>query len=126
MRFKFNFHQVDYSQALTTYCQEEIERAGRFLLKEGACQVYFRFGRYDCQVQVDVSSPWGHFKASAKNENFYLAVDDVAMKLGKQFLKLKEKHQHHKKVERSKRGKMRRLNAQLEYDNSPFFKKQVA
>lgn len=126
MRFKFNFHQVDYSQALTTYCQEEIERVGRFLLKEGTCQVYFRFGRYDCQVQVDVSSPWGYFKASSKNENFYLAVDDIAMKLGKQFLKHKEKHQHHKKYERSKRGKMRRLNAQLEYDNSPYFKKQVA
>lgn len=125
MRFKFNFHQVDFSQALTTYCQEEIEKAGRFLLKDSTTQVYFRFGRYDCQVQVDVNSPWGHFKATAKNENFYKAVDEVAEKLSKQFQKYKEKHQNHKKVDRSKRGKMRRLNTQLEYDNSPYFKKSA-
>ena len=123
MRFKFNFHQVDYSQSLTTYCQEEVEKVGRFLLADSTTQVYFRFGKFDCHVQIDVNSPWGHFKATAKNENFYLAVDDVAEKLGKQFQKYKEKHQNHKKAERSKHGRMRRLNSQLEYDNSPYFKK---
>lgn len=125
MRFKFNFHQVDYSQALATYCQDEIEKVGRFLLKESTCNVYFRNGRYNSEVQVDVNSPWGHFKATAKHENFYLAVDDVASKLSKQFQKYKEKHQSHKKPDRSKSGKLRRVNSQLEYNNSPYLKKSA-
>jgi ribosomal subunit interface protein len=125
MKFKFNFHQVDSSQALAAYCQEEFERIGRFLLNDSTWQVVFRFGRYDCQVQADVNSPWGHFKATGKSDNFYRAVDEVADKLGKQFRKYKDRHQNHKKFDRSKRGKLRRLNAQLEYDNTPYFKKSA-
>lgn len=120
MKFKFNFHQVDASQSLMIYTQEEIEKAGRFLLAEGSCQVYYRMGRHDCRVQVDVNSAWGHFKASSQNQNFYLATDEVAQKLSKQFKKAKEKHQNHHKLERSKQGRMKRLNPQLEFDQSPF------
>jgi len=120
MRFKFNFHQVDHSQALEIYTEEEILKVGRFLLKDSTCNIFYRKGRYECHAQVDVNSPWGHFKATASANNFYAAVNEVAEKLGRQFQKHKEKHQNHKKFDRSKRGKVRRLNAQLEYDNTPF------
>lgn len=123
MRFKFNFHQVDPSQALMVYAQEELEKVARFLLTDGSCQAFFRMGRFDCQVQFDINSPWGHFKATAKGENFYQAVNEAAEKLSKQFLKTKEKHQNHKKFERSKRGRLKRVNPSLEYDNSPYYKK---
>jgi ribosomal subunit interface protein len=126
MKFKFNFHQVDSSQALILYSQDEIEKAARYLLTDGSCQVFFRRGRYDCQVQVDINSPWGHFKASGKGADFYSATDDIADKLSKQFKKSKEIHQDHKKVERSKQGRMKRVNSQLEYDNSPFIKSKKA
>ena len=120
MKYKFNFHQVDPSQALMVYTQEEIEKASRLLLTDGSCQVFYRMGRHDCQIQVDVSSPWGHFKATGKAENFYAAMDEVAQKLSKQFKKIKEKHQSHHKAERSKHGRLKRVNPQLEFDNSPF------
>jgi len=125
MKFKFNFHQVDPSQALTVYSQEEIEKVSRFLLTEGSCQVFYRLGRHDCQVQVDVNSPWGHFKATSKGETFYLAMDLAAEKLGKQFKKIKEKHQAHHKSARSKHNRLTRVNPQLEFDNSPFPDKKV-
>ena len=125
MKFKFNFHQLDPSQALINYSQEEIEKVGRFLLSGGSCQVIYRMRRHECQIQVDVNSPWGHFKASSQAENFYVAMDDVAYKLGKQFKKAKDKHQDHEKQERSKHGRMKRVNTQLEYDNTPYPEKKV-
>ncbi len=120
MKFKFNFHHVDYSQALAFYSQEEIEKVCRFFLTGGTCQLFYRMGRYDCQVQVDVYSSWGHFKASGKGDSFYIAVDEVVNKLNKQLKKTKEKHQSHHKIERSKMGRLRRVNAQLEFDTSPY------
>ncbi len=126
MKFKFNFHQVDSSQALTLYTQEEIEKVGRFLLTESTCQVFYRMERHDCHIKVDVNSPWGHFKATSKAENFYLAMDDAAQKLGKQFKKFKEKHQNHHKTERSKQGRLKRVNTQLEFDDSPYPSKKVS
>lgn len=126
MKFKFNFVHVDVSQALKVYTQESFEKVGRFLLKDGTCQVFYRMGKYDCHVQVDVHSPWGHFKATAKNESFYSAVDEAATKLSKQFQKQKEKHQTHKKKELSKRGRLKRVNSLLEYDNNPYFYKKSA
>ena len=125
MKFKFNFHHLDPSQALMAYSQDEIEKVGRYLLTDANCQLFFRMGRFECHVQADVNSPWGHFKASGKAENFYLAMDEVAQKLGKQFKKFKDKHQSHHKLERSKRGLLRRVNPQLEFDNSPFPMKKV-
>lgn len=126
MKLKFNFVHVDVSEALKTYTEESLDKVGRFLLKEGSSQVFFRMGKYDCQVQVDVNSPWGHFKASAKGESFYSAVDEVASKLSKQFQRQKEKHQSHKKKELSKRARLKRVNSLLEYDNSPYFHKKSA
>jgi ribosome-associated translation inhibitor RaiA len=84
-------------------------------------------GRYEYQIQADVNTPWGHFKATASTiESFYVALDEVAYKLGKQFQKTKEKHQHHKKPDHSKHAQIERLNEQLEYDNSPYTNKRSA
>jgi ribosomal subunit interface protein len=126
MKFKFNFHQVDPSQALMVYSQDEIEKAAKYLLTDGSCQIFYRMGRFDCQVQVDINSPWGHFKATGKGDNYYAVMDDIAQKLSKQFKKAKEKHQNHKKVERSKQGRLKRVNSQLEYDDSPFLTNKKA
>ena len=126
MKFKHNFHQVDASQALMTYAEEEFDKVGRHLLTEGTCSFFYRMGRYDYQVQADVNTPWGHFKATGSSESFHIAVDEVAYKLGKQFQKAKEKHQHHKKTHRSKHAQFDRLNAELEYDNTPYLHKRSA
>jgi len=123
MQYLFTFRHVDPSEALRTYTQEQFDRVGRYLLKQSRFQVHYSKGRYDCQVDVSVSGPWGHFKASAHDDDFYLAVDLVAEKLGRQFQKRKEQLQHHKDPQRSREARLDRLNEALEYDNSPFFKR---
>ena len=123
MKFKFTFLHVDVSSALKIYSQEELEKVGKFLHKESQWHVHYSMGRHECKVQIDMDCHWGHFKAEAKDTDFYLAIDKAAEKLGRQIQKMKEKHQNHKKVERSKRAKLKRLNPMLEYDNSPYIKK---
>ena len=114
MRFKFNFHQVDPSLSLTEYTQAEIEKVARHLLTEGSCQVFFRMMRHECLVQLEVNSPWGHFRASGHSPDFYRSADDAVRKLGKQFLKHKDRHQDHSKPLLSKGGRLDRVNSALE------------
>lgn len=123
MSFQFTFRHVDVSQSLREYSEEQFQRVGRFLLKESRWHVYYSKGRYDCQVEVVVSGPWGTYKAKDSADDFYLAVDAVAEKLSRQFQKSKEKHQKHSKPDRTREAKLARLNEQLEYDNSPYYKK---
>ncbi|ODS51071.1 MAG: ribosomal subunit interface protein [Bdellovibrio sp. SCN 50-8] len=118
MKFQFTYRHVDVSQSLTTYAQEQFERIGRHLLKDSRWQVAFTMGRYDYNVEVNVNGPWGHFKASSKAEDFYLAVDLAAEKLEKQFQRRKEQLQHHKSPERSKQGQLDQVNDMLEYEGS--------
>jgi putative sigma-54 modulation protein len=121
MQVQFTFRQVDSSTALREYTQEQLERIERFLLCESRWQVHFSMGRYDCQVDVTVSGPWGYFRATGCADDFYHAVDLAAEKLGRQFQKRKEQLQSHKKPERSREGRLDRVNEALEYDNSPYF-----
>ncbi|MBY0453188.1 MAG: HPF/RaiA family ribosome-associated protein, partial [Bdellovibrionaceae bacterium] len=55
------------------------------------------------------------FKATASAPDIYVAVDLMADKLEKQFLKIKEIYVDHKKFEASKEGKLRDTNSQMEY-----------
>jgi ribosomal subunit interface protein len=127
MKWQFNFRHVDVSQSLREYTQEQFEKLSPYLLKDSRWQVNYTMGKYDYQVEVVVTNPDGRFKATAScTDSFYVAVDEAADKLGKQFVKLKEKMQDHKKFDRSKQGKMKRVNRMLEYDNSPYPNKKPA
>lgn len=116
MKFQFTYRHVDVSQSLTAYAQEQFERVGRHLQKDSKWQVFFSMGRYDYQVEVTVKGAWGHFKASSKAEDFYLAVDEASEKLERQFLKKKEQHKQHHKPELSKEGQLEHVNEMLEYE----------
>lgn len=126
MKWKFTFRQVDVSQALQQYTQERFEKISDLLLKESHWQINFSMGRYDYRVEVVVTNPEGVFKAQTQSiESLYMAVDEAADKLSRQFRKTKEKMQDHKKFDRSKQGRMKRVNSLLEYDNSPFPSKKT-
>ena len=118
---KFNFHQMDPSTALMTYLESELDKIGRFLTLEGSCQIFCRMGRYERAIQIEVQTSWGRFRSIGKANDFYTAADIAAEKLSKQFKKAKDRHQSHQKHDRSKHGKLSRVNAALEYDNSPYF-----
>lgn len=128
MQWKHNFKHVDVSQALQQYCEEVFEKEGRFLLKDSQWQIFYSKGKHhhECQVDVTVQNGTGHFKASGQSSSFYEAVDKAAEKLGKQFQKKKEKLQQHKDFDKSREGRMKRINSRLEYDNSLYPSKKSA
>lgn len=116
MKFNFTYRHVDVSPSLNAYAQEQFEQVGRLLLKDSRWNVAYSMGRYDYHVEVNVSGPWGHFKATATAADFYLAVDQTAQKLEKQFLRRKEQLQTHKSPSRSRAGQLENVNDLLEYD----------
>ncbi|MCE3009854.1 MAG: ribosome-associated translation inhibitor RaiA [Proteobacteria bacterium] len=126
MSFKHTFRHVDPSEALKTYVEERFEKMGKHLLKESQWQIFYSLGKVNFEVEVLVRNPDSHFKAKAQSPSVYAAVDLVAEKLDKQFMKRKEKLQHHKKFERSRGGQLERVNEKLEYDNTPYSNKKPA
>ncbi len=124
MKWKHNFRQVDVSEALKQYAEVEFEKIGRLLLKDSQWQIFYRMGKKDYEVEVSVKNPDSHFKAIAKGDTLYIAVDMVAEKLNKQFSRRKDRLQDHSKWERTKEARIKRVNERLEYDNAPFFNKK--
>ncbi len=119
MKFDFVFRQVDVSQSLKNYTQDQFERIAERLLKDSHWSISYTMGKHDYTVEVSVRHPEAHFKANGNADSFYEAVDIVTDKLEKQFMKRRQKVQHHKKFQRSKQAKLERLNEQLEYNDSP-------
>jgi ribosomal subunit interface protein len=128
MQWKHNFKHVDVSESLQQYAESALTKESRFLLKDSQWQIFYSKGKHhhECQVDVHVQNGTGHFKTSVTSDSFYTAVDEAAEKLSKQFQKKKEKLQHHKDFEKSREGRMKRINSRLEYDNSPFPAKKPA
>lgn len=123
MKFQFNFHQVDVSSSLRSYSEDHLSKAGLLLLKDSQWKVFYSMIRNECHVSVTVQCGWGHFKASARAEDFYASVDQVADKLERQFQKRKEVLQHHKKPERTKQARLARLLPEMETAAASFYKK---
>lgn len=121
MKLQFTFIHLDHSEALQEYAQNRLDEISSFLLKEGQGQVTFSKLKTDFSVQVSIHSKMKYFRASGHSTDAYEAVDKVAMKLEKQFLKTRKLHQNHKKYDLSKSGRMRHLNQQMEYQ--PRYKK---
>lgn len=123
MKFQFNFHQVDVSPSLRNYSEEQLSKSGNLLLKDSQWKVFYSMIRHECHVSVTVQCGWGHFKASARADDFYASVDQVAEKLERQFQKRKEVLQHHKKPERTKQARLARLMPEIESASASFYKK---
>ena len=126
MKWQFNFKHVDVSSSLRQYTQDQFEKLSPYLLKDSRWQVFYTLGKHEFEVEVIVTNPSGRFKATANcEESFQIAVDMAADKLSKQILKQKAKMQDHNKFDRSKQGKLQRVNSRLEYDNTPYRKKSA-
>ncbi|OFZ30368.1 MAG: ribosomal subunit interface protein [Bdellovibrionales bacterium RIFCSPHIGHO2_01_FULL_40_29] len=121
MKSNYTFKHLDYSDSLVNYTSEKLDEIGSFLLKEGRCNVYYSKDQHEYQVQISLNTKQKFFKATASATDIYVAVDMMADKLEKQFLKVKEIYMHHKKFELSKEGKMREFNSQFEF--TPKWKK---
>ncbi len=115
MQSKFTFKHLDYSDSLVQYTDQKLDEIGRFLLKDGRCQVIYYKDQHEFVAEITINSKEKHFKAKAHSSDVYVAVDLMVDRLEKQFLKVKEVYQHHKKFDLSKAGKLNDINAQLEY-----------
>ena len=123
MKSNYTFKHLDYSDSLVSYTTEKLNEIGHFLLKDGRSAVYFFKSNHEFVVEISINTKQKFFKATASATDVYVAVDLMADKLEKQFLKVKEIYQDHKKFDLSKEGKLQDINAQMEF--LPKFKKAV-
>lgn len=115
MKSNFTFKHLDHSDSLTKYTEQKLDEIGKFLLKDGRCNVYFWKDHHEFCVEVTINSKQKFFKATANATDPYVAVDLMSDKLEKQFLKIKEIYMDHKKFDLSKEGRYREMNSQFEY-----------
>lgn len=123
MKSNFTFKHLDYSESLVNYTNMKLDEIGQFLLKDGRSNVYYSKNQNDFTVEISINSKQKFFKATASAPDAYVAVDLMADKLEKQFLKIKEIYVDHKKYDLSKEGKLRDYNNQFEFQ--PKSKKAV-
>lgn len=116
VKFSYDFKQMESSEFLIKASEQKIEHAARYLLKNATGRVVFgkKGHLYSIEVKINAGGE-GFFKAQASNQNLYAAIDSIIDKLEKQFVKKKDKIQTHKNRLFSKRGKLRRVNAQFEH-----------
>ncbi len=124
MKSNYTFKHLDHSESLVNYADQKLNEVGKFLLKEGRCNVYFWKDQHEFRVEVSINSKQKFFKASGQATDIYVAVDLMADKLEKQFLKIKEIYLDHKKFELSKEG---RLNTEVndQFELQPKWKKSA-
>lgn len=102
MKLSYNFKHLDHSESLVGYTDDKMSDIGQFLLKEGYGTVYFSKQKNEFCVEISVNTRQKYFKATAYSSDIYAAVDSVADKLEKQFLKVSKQHKDHKKPENTK------------------------
>ena len=121
MKSNYTFKHLDYSDSLVDYTTEKLNEIGSFLLKDARCNVYYSKDKHQFQVQISLNTKQKFFKATALSTDVYVAVDMLADKLEKQFLKVKEIYMDHKKFALSREGKLQDFNSQFEF--TPKWKK---
>lgn len=121
MKSNFTFKHLDYSESLVNYTNEKLDSIGQFLLKDGRCNVYYFKNQHEFVVEVSMNTKQKFFKATASAPDIYVAVDLMTDKLEKQFLKVKEIYQDHKKFDVSKSGRLQEINSRFEHQ--PKYKK---
>ncbi len=115
MKSNYTFKHLDYSESLVKYTSEKLNEIGHFLLKDGKSSVYYSKIHHEFVVEISMHTKEKFFKATATATDIYVAVDLMADRLEKQFLKVKEIYMNHKKFDLSREGKLKDINSQLEF-----------
>lgn len=109
MKLNYTFKHLDHSDSLVSYTEERMGEIGRFLMKEGYGNVYFSKQKNEFCVEISVNTREKYFKATAYGMDVYSAVDAVADKLEKQFLKTSKQFKNHKNPEFTKEGRLEQI-----------------
>lgn len=116
MKNNYTFKHIDPSESLVDYTEGQLQEIGRFLLKDGAGQVYYSKFKNEFTVEISVNTKEKYYRASHTSNDPYAAVDGVVSKLEKQFLKTRKFHKNHKKFDLSREGYLENLNDQFEWN----------
>lgn len=124
MEYKFYFNQIPHSDFITNAVQTKIDRSIQHILGGEQAKVTVGKKGYEFTIAITVNGRGGiYYKASAKAENLYAAIDLLQDKLEKQINKQRKKVQNHKKPALSKEGRIQLLDEGLSTDFR-FFKKK--
>lgn len=114
MKLNFFFKHLDHSKSVELYTQEKLSKTLFYLLKESDGKVCFSKKNQDFIVSVTLATKQKYFKAEANHFDIYSAVDEVAEKLERQLLKVRQINKQHKKVSLTKEAKLESLNPRFE------------
>lgn len=114
MKLTFAFIHLDHSDSLQNYIQNQMDRIGIFLLKGELGQVNISKKRKHFHLDISIKTPLKYFRAKSSHFDIYTAVDQIVLKLEKQFLKNRKLNKSHKKYDLSKSGRLNQLNERFE------------
>jgi len=121
MDFKFSFHQIPHSEFIVNAVETKIGRSLKYIFGDSQVKVAVGKKGYEFSIGVTLNGRAGIcYKASAKAENLYAAIDLVQDKLERQFKKNRKKLQNHKRPTLSKAGRMKLLDEGLGMDFSSY------
>jgi putative sigma-54 modulation protein len=96
MKVQYTFKHLDHSDALEEYCQSRLDDCSRFLLKDYRGHVSFSKHLKEFCVEITIQTHEKPFRSKSHHFDVYSAVDEAAMKLEKQLLKMRKMVTHHK------------------------------
>ncbi len=114
MKLTFAFIHLDHSDSLQNYIQSQMDRIGIFLLKGGIGQVNLSKKKKHFYIDISVKTPLKYFRAKSSHYDIYSAVDELVVRLEKQFMKNRKLNKTHKKYELSKSGRLNQMNERFE------------
>jgi len=126
MDFKFCFNQIPHSDFIINAVQTKIGRSMDLIFGSTNAKVTVEKKGYEFSIGISINGRGGIcYKASAKSENLYAAIDLLQDKLEKQIKKQRKKLQNHKRPALSKAGRINLLDEGLGTDFSSYKKKSV-
>jgi putative sigma-54 modulation protein len=124
MEYKFYFNHIPHSDFIINAVQTKIGRSIQHILGGEVVKVTVGKKGYEFSIGITINGRSGvYYKASAKAENLYAAIDLLQDKLEKQINKQRKKITNHKRPELSKEGRINLLDEGLSTDFR-FFKKK--
>lgn len=96
MKCEFTYIKIDGSEHVEAHATQLIERATKYT--PGPLKGHFTFSqeKFNHRVVLTLTGKNIYFKAVAKAENFYAAIEEAVEKMNRQLLKKKAKVKNHK------------------------------
>lgn len=96
MKCEFTYIKLDGSEHVESHAQGLLSKVEKFMT--GPIKGHFTFSqeKFNHRVVLTLTGKNTYFKAEAKKENFYAAIEDAVEKMHKQLQKKKSKVKNHK------------------------------